>query len=47
MQKFFVNHYNYYRRENNIELDYRTPRHVHGELDHEIYPPEKHKHKQK
>ena len=37
----------YYRRENNIELDYRTPRHVHGELDHEIYPPEKHKHKQK
>lgn len=45
--KIFVNHYNYYRKETNIEWDYRTPRHVHGELDHEIYPPEKHKHKQK
>ena len=43
----FVDHYNYYRRENNIEWDYRTPKHVHGELDHKIYPPEKHKHKVK
>lgn len=42
-----INCYKTYRLCHNIELDYRTPKHVHGKLEHEIYPPEKHKHKQK